>query len=146
MNYVILSTRDLFLFGKCWLCRHLLMKPPRPPNDSTENFRPARSSKSRTFLLKMPEKQRQFSGIRKLFWFPRLVSFESAFNFSQDNIYLMTKGCCRFFGYTSHKKFSHFTIKLSHNILPNNAPRNLGECCTTWENVEQFFKNTRAKR
>ena len=50
--------------------------------------------------------KRQFSGIRKLFWFPRLVSFESAFNFSQDNIYLMTKGCCRFFGYTSHNKNS----------------------------------------
>ena len=37
-------------------------------------------------------------------------------------------------------------LKLSYNILPNNAPRNLGECCTTWENVEWFFKYTRAKR
>ena len=67
MDYVILSTRDFLLFGNddC-----VLRKPPRllgpPRNDSTQNFRPARLSKSRTFLLKLPNK-RQFSGIRKLF-------------------------------------------------------------------------------
>ena len=67
MDYVILSTRDFLLFGNVDC---VLRKPPRllgpPRNDSTQNFRPARLSKSRTFLLKLPKK-RQFSGIRKLF-------------------------------------------------------------------------------
>ena len=61
MDYVILSTRDFLLFGNVDC---VLRKPPRLLGP--QNFRPARLSKSRTFLLKLPKK-RQFSGIRKLF-------------------------------------------------------------------------------
>ena len=50
-----------------------------------------------------------------------------------------------FWLYTSHQKFSNF-VKVDLQHSPNNAPRNLGECCTTQENVERFFKYTRAKR
>ena len=115
-----------------WFCVHetsfffgsvdcVLKKPPRllgsTPNDSTQNFRPARSVISRTFLFKLSEK-RQFSGIRKLFWFPKLVSFESACKLSPGNFYLISKGWSRFFGYTSHKQFSHFFVKVELQHSP----------------------------
>ena len=100
-------------FANCQIWRNSIDKNLVKIASLVKNF--ADSTTFSFVTSHMPGKH-QFLGIRKLFWFPRLVSFESAFNFSQGNIYLMTKGCCRFFGYTSHKKFSQFTkVELQHS-------------------------------
>ena len=116
-----------------------------PPNDSTQNFRPVWTTQIPYISVKAAEKTSIF-GYKEAFLISKTSFIRISVQFQSGKHLSDFKRLISVFRLYVSQKYSPTLLKLSYNILPNNAPRNLGECCTTQENVERFFKYTRAKR